>query len=412
MDTRKITVIAQHEYIVNVRRLGFIVVTLVFPFLGALGLIVVGFFSGEATTLIKSQLLPESRFVGIIDQSQLFIPLPKKYTASWLVYQNADSAQAALLSNEIAAYIVIPRDYLDSGQVTMYAKNGLSNTASVNSYDLRAFLVEGLLANKVDPVIIARASRPVEFNLVTLDNRGTAYTDNSVAFFAGFFAPYIFSFLLFIAVFSASSYLLRSVAEEKETRVIEIILSSVSPSELLVGKVIGLGALGLTQVGVWVLSSFGVSGGLGAMVAGAALVLNPGSFILASCYFLLGYLLFGTIMAIAGSFGSNIRESQQIAGLFSFFAVLPWIFAGVMFTNPNATLVRVMSFFPFTAPTMMMLRLPMSEVPWVDIAGSIASLLLTIPLVFWAGAKIFRVGLLMYGKRPSFTEIANTFKRA
>jgi len=206
--------------------------------------------------------------------------------------------------------------------------------------------------------------------------------------------------------------LLRSVADEKETRVIEIVLSSVTPTELLAGKVIGLGALGLTQVGVWLASSFLLSGGLGAIVAGAVLILNPANFLLAVVYFLLGYLLFSVIMATAGALGSNPRESQQIAGIFSMTASIPWFFAGFLFANPNAPFARALSFFPLTAPTTMMLRLPLADVPWIDIVISLAVLLVSIPIMLWAGARIFRVGLLMYGKRPSVKEIFGALRKA
>jgi ABC-2 type transport system permease protein len=140
------------------------------------------------------------------------------------------------------------------------------------------------------------------------------------------------------------------------------------------------------------------------------LVLHPGNFLLAALYFLLGYLLFGTIMATAGAVGTNPRESQQLAGIFSFAAAIPWFFASVLFANPNATLARALSFFPLTAPTTMMLRLPLGGVPVVDILISLIVLLISIPIVVWAGARIFRVGLLMYGKRASVKEIVSALK--
>jgi ABC-2 type transport system permease protein len=100
-----------------------------------------------------------------------------------------------------------------------------------------------------------------------------------------------------------------------------------------------------------------------------------------------------------------MRESQQLAGIFSMFAAVPYMLSGFLFTNPNMTLARVLSYFPLTAPTMMMLRLPMAEVPWVDVVGSVVILLASIPVALWAGSKLFQVGLLIYGKRPTLREI-------
>lgn len=102
----------------------------------------------------------------------------------------------------------------------------------------------------------------------------------------------------------------------------------------------------------------------------------------------------------------------MLAGIFSLMAAIPLMLGGFMFSNPNMTLLRVLSWFPLTAPTVMMLRLPMAEVPVVDIVGSIVVLILAIPAVLWAGAKVFRLGLLMYGKRPSAADILHALRRA
>jgi len=409
---RKIAIIAWHEYTTNVRRIGFIFVTLLFPALGLLGIVVAGFFSGEATSFLKSQFVPPARQTGIVDHARLFTPIAPQFAKSFVAYPDEAAAKRALLADQIAAYVVISADYIATGKVTSYTKSFFGSSSSSDSGDLRAFLVTGLLAGKVDQGVLTRVAAPAKLDLVTLDAKGKSQAGGGLAIVAGFVAPYIFSILLFVSVFASAGYLLRSVSEEKETRVIEIVLSSVAPTELMAGKVIGLGALGLTQVGVWLLSSFALSGGLGALFAGAVMILNPGSFVLAALYFLLGYLLFGAIMATAGSLGTNVRESQQLAGVFSFTASIPWFFAGVLFANPNATIARVLSFFPLTAPTMMMLRLPITEVPLVDIVGSIAVLVVSIPAALWAGAKIFRIGLLMYGKRPAFREIWGALRSA
>jgi ABC-2 type transport system permease protein len=199
---------------------------------------------------------------------------------------------------------------------------------------------------------------------------------------------------------------LQSVAEEKESRVVEIVVSSVRPVELMTGKVTGLGALGLTQILVWVISVMAFSGGAVALlaVAGAA-VIPMRVLVLGVVYYLLGYTLYAILMAGVGALGATAQESQQLAGIFSFFAAIPYMISGFLFTNPNMLIARVLSFFPLTAPTMMMLRLPLAEVPWVDVAGSIVVLLLSIPAAMWVGSKLFRVGLLIYGKRPTMKEI-------
>ena len=127
--------------------------------------------------------------------------------------------------------------------------------------------------------------------------------------------------------------------------------------------------------------------------------------ILGVVYYLLGYTLYAILMAGVGALGTTMQESQQLAGIFSFCAAVPYMISGFLFANPNMLIARVLSFFPLTASTMMMMRIPLAEVGWVDVVGSIVVLLLSIPAALWVGAKLFRVGLLIYGKRPTLRDI-------
>jgi ABC-2 type transport system permease protein len=270
---------------------------------------------------------------------------------------------------------------------------------------VRAFFVDHLLAGRVDDEIRFRAADPVRAEPRVISG-GRTQGEGPLGFVFTFVVPYVLSFFLIMTIFVSSGYLLRSVAEEKETRVVEIVISSVRPMELMAGKVAGLGALGLTQVLIWLLSVVAFSGGLVAVMAVAGAFLIPARIlVLGVVYYLLGYTMYAILMAGIGALGATSQESQQLAGIFSFFAAIPYMLSGLLFVNPNAMVTRVLSFFPLTAPTMMMLRLPLADVPWVDVAGSITSLIVFTPVALWASAKLFRVGLLIYGKRPTVKEI-------
>ena len=411
-----ILTIARHEFAINVRRPGFIFFTLLIPALGALTLLIAGFFSGQAASFFASQFggSSSSKPVGVVDHSGLFVPIRPGFANAFTALPDEDSARRALLSQTIAAYVVIPADYLAKGDLSSYTTGGFIESASaVDSDALRAFLVHGLLDGQVDPAHAARAANPANVTPVTLDENGRPRNGVSAASaIAGFIIPYVLSILLVVSIFTSSSYLLRSVSEEKETRVIEIVLSSVSAAELLAGKVLGLGTLGLTQVLVWLASSALLTGGLGALVTGVVVALSPGVFVLAGVYFLLGYLLFGTLMAVAGSLGTSLRESQQVAGIFSIGATVPLWFNSLILASPNGVVARVLSYFPLTAPTTMMLRLPLANVPALDIAISIGGLLIAIPFVVWGGAKIFRMALLLTGKRPNLRQVLRALREA
>ena len=403
------TTIAWHEYVVNLRRPGYIFFTLLPCVVGLLGLLVLLFYARPAVHAVQSTLAPTKPApIGVVDQSGLFKAVPAALADRVIVYPDEASARQALVSDAVGGYVVIPADYLASGQVTAYVKEGgfLNGVSLTNSTALTPFLVDGLLAGKVDDAVAKRVAAPAAVTPVTLSATGQQVTKASgFALLSEFIIPSVLSMFLVISIFTSSSYLLRSVAEEKETRVIEIVLSSVSAYQLLAGKVVGLGALGLTQMAVWLLSAAVFSGGAGSVMAGAMLAVNAQALLLSAVYFLLGYTVYATLMAATGALGTNIRESQQVAGVFSFLAVVPYFLNTFTWLNPNLPLLRVLSFFPLTAPTMMMLRLPVGGVPGVDIAASLIILVVTVPLCGWAGARVFRAGLLMRGKRPTLGQI-------
>lgn len=415
--TNAIWTIAGHEYLTSVRRAGFIVSTLLFPALGAIGLIVAAFFSRSVSDFFVVQFAPEtsgSRKIGVVDQTGLYTTIPGQFADRFVPYSDEAAARRDLTAEALAGYIVIPPDYVETGEVTAYTgDSGFSSLIALDSDLIEPFLLTGLLEGQVDDSVMARVNDPADIRRIALeeDNR-PGPGSNPFSFGAGMITSYVLAILLFVSIFTSSGYLLNSVSEEKETRVMEVILSSVSPIELLAGKIIGLGALGLTQVGVWILSAFLLSGGIGLVATGVAVAFNPGTALLAGVYFLLGYLIFSTLMATAGSLGTTMREGQQIAGLFSFAAAIPWMINSFIFFNPNMALARVLSYIPLTAPMMMMLRTAIGGVPTVDIVGSIVVLVVTIPVLVWAGAKIFRTSLLVYGKRLTLREIVRALRAA
>jgi ABC-2 type transport system permease protein len=410
---RKVWIIARHEYLVNVRRVGFILMTVLVPLLGGIGLLIAVFFSGQASTFLERQFAPEQKEIGVVDHLGAFTPILPAYQDRYRLFPDEAAGRAALGSDEISALLIIPKDYMETGEVRVVSKEGGFSAAMLeDSPSVRRFFVDHLLRNDISPALRQRVADPVNPVLVSLKGEGPSQASplNTVL---SLMLPYFLGLLLVMTIFVSSNYLLRGVADEKTSRVIEILLSSVTAWELLAGKVLGLGALGLTQVVVWLASAFGLSGS-GAALLGTAIPLlsRPEVFILALVYYLLGFLVYAVLMGAVGALGTTMQESQQLASLFSLMAAIPLMLGGFMFANPNMPLVRVLSWFPLTAPTMMMLRIPMTEVPMIDIVGSIGMLLVTIPFILWAGAKVFRMGLLMYGKRPTLAQVMRSLREA
>jgi ABC-2 type transport system permease protein len=413
MSMSRIWTIATHEYVINVRRPGFIILTLLIPLLGLVGLLVAAFLGVQSGALLERQFTPQAQIIGIVDHYGGLTPIPAAYADQFRAFPDEAAGRAALADGAVDSLLFVPSDYLATGKVTIISKGSSFNTAiASDSSRLREFFVTQLTKGKLDPQLQARLVKPIDPVIVT-EGQTEPGRGGDMGMVLNMLVPYFFGMLLVITIFTSSGYLLRSVADEKTSRVIEIVLSSVSAQELLSGKVLGLGAVGLTQVAVWLLSTVALSGGaLGLLGVAIPLLARPDVFVLAVIYYLLGFLVYAVLMGAGGALGTTMQESQQIAGIFSMFAATPFFLAGFLFSNPNMALARVLSWFPLTSPTMMLLRVPMTNVPLIDIIGSIVMLLLSIPLILWAGAKVFRMGLLMYGKRASARQVWRTLREA
>ena len=410
---RKIWTIARHEYLVNVRRPGFIIMTALVPLLGVLGLAVASLFGGQASAFFERQFAPEPKQIGVVDHLGAFTPVLPAYQEGFHLFADEEVGREALEAGEITTLLVIPQDYVESGQVVVLSEgSGFSAAVMGDSAPVRRFFVDHLLQDEVGPALHKRLVDPIEPVLVSLEGEDEP-GGGPLSTALNFIVPYFLGLLLVMSILASSGYLLRSVAEEKTSRVIEIVLSSVTAWELLAGKVLGLGALGLTQVVVWLASALGLSGGAVSLLGVAApLLARPEVFVLGLVYYLLGFLVYAVLMGSVGALGTTMQESQQLAAIFSAMAAIPLMLNGFIISNPNVPLLRVLSWFPLTAPTVMLLRLPMAEVPVVDIVGSIAMLILAIPAVLWAGSKVFRMGLLMYGKRPGLGQVMRVLRKA
>lgn len=406
MNFRKVWTIARHEYLVNVRRPGFLIMTGLVPLLGVLLLLIAAFASGKTVHMLERVFVGQ-HMTGVVDESGLFTPILPDFAKDYQLYPDESSGREALAAKEISRLIIIPGDYLDSGKITVItASTGVDMANIADSQPLKRFFIAHLARGVPDPRLRARLVAPYDPTILHLNGETESETQGPFAYISHMVVPYVLSILLIMTIFVSSSYLLRGVSEEKTNRIIEILLSSVTADELLAGKVMGLGALGLTQIVIWVVAGFALSGGAAGLLGLIIPLFDaPGVFLLAILYYLLGFLMYAVLMGSVGALGSDMQEAQQLAAIFSMLAAVPLMFAGVLFSNPDSPIFRVISWFPLTAPTAMMLRLPLTNVPLVDIVGSLVLILITIPFVLWLGARLFRLGILMYGKRPSVREI-------
>jgi ABC-2 type transport system permease protein len=423
-STDLVFTVARREFLSTVRRKAFLLTLLGTP---AYFAFVLTISSGSARGE-RTQALQDLRTIGYVDSSGYFAHSGPKITTdiepgdvnrrdgglansktirfetSVRSFPDQPTAEAALRAGQVNQIVIIPADYMETGKVRRYARsNNLFSNADRRV--VASWLARTLVQGRVDSTLAARVAKPAERErLYALNRAGQFELKDDKRELLDFLLPMFFAMLLGLSIIIGGQYLLQGVSEEKESRILESLLCQVTPSELMAGKLIGLGSVGLLVIATWV--------GAGGIASGPMLAAMPIQVPLpligiAVCYFLLGYIFYGSMMTAISAVTNNMREAQQFSVWFTFANFLPFIMLTRILGHPNAGLAVGLSLFPPTAATAMMLRLtaPSSVVPGWQLALSMALLALTGWLVLRGAARIFRVGLLMYGKTPSLPEI-------
>ncbi|AKB76796.1 ABC-type Na+ efflux pump, permease component [Methanosarcina horonobensis HB-1 = JCM 15518] len=409
----KTFIVARYEFLKTIRRKEFLFMTFAFPlFLAAIAIV---------PSLLATTTSAEDQRVGYIDMTGSFDfpesltsegfsvgPLgAKASTIEFIEYEESSEAREDMQSGKISSYLIVPEDFLETGVTELYTSGkGASVPGFELSGELSNIAIDSLLKDNVDESVLQRVKNPINLKMYNVGDNGEFSEQGIEEILTDFGLPFLTAFLLFFSIFSSSGYLLRGVAEEKENRIMEVLLSSATPTELLTGKVIGLGAVGLVQIVIW-LSVIILGGGYALPVK-----VEPMLLFLALIYFLLGFLFFASMMAGIGAVTGSLQESQQVAGIFTFAAAFPLVFMQLILTKPDSPLAIFLSLFPFTSPVAMLSRIGTSEVPFYQIAASILILFVSIHAVIIISSRLFRVYLLMYGKRPGVKEILKSIREA
>lgn len=394
----KAWLVAKREYLYNVKRPGFLFGAFGVPLITVVLMVIVAAVAVDTETNTE-----RVGAVGYVDQSGILTD-PIDQPEGYMAFSTTDEAHAALEGGEIGAYFVVAPDYVESGRVQLISRTGIPQ-ALTGQFD--AFLVANV-GRGLDPDILERLKSPVTMAVQTLD---TGRTIEESAVMALVFAPIIFVFVFLMATQITSGYLMSGVVEEKSNRIMEILVTSVTPFQLLLGKILGLGALGVTQLAIWIGGAY-LALTLGqdlSFLAGVTIPLDL--LVVGIIYFLLGYFLLSSMMAGIGAVVGSEQESRQLSGIFSLVLVIPFFAITTFITDPNGTLPTVLTLFPLTSPVAVMLRMGFGSIPTWQLLLSMGLLFVTALFTTWAAAKIFRWALLMYGKRPSLREVLRVLRR-
>ena len=417
----KLLLIIQREYTTLVARKSFIVITLLIPFLfvaiGAVPVLISEWNnsgSAEAVTVIDET----GRLAGVIPDTESFRFIPLKGEAgSTDVKGFFDQA-----GDSMSALVVIPANVLDSAKVNIYSKSTVNMalvshvTESLND-TLTAVKIASMGVPNLDKMV-KEAQVDIDVNSVKLSDDGT---ESEASTTAAMVLGMVLAFITYMFVLTYGAMIMNSVIEEKTNRIVEVIVSSCKPFQLMMGKIIGVALVGLTQFLIWAILISVAVGGLGISLANdpisdLAVVFNAiqsvnlvSIFTCFVVYFLGGYLLYASLFAGFGSAVDQASDASQFTSPIIIVMVVA-LYAGIgCMENPNGSMAMWCSMIPFTSPIVMMVRLPY-DVPFWQIAVSVALLYGTAFGLVWVSSRIYRIGILRYGKKFTFKEIMGWVK--
>jgi len=319
-----------------------------------------------------------------------FIPL--------IPYADETSARQAAEDGKIQGYFVIPQGYTDSYQLIYYFNKPLSSEIRT---EVDTLIRTNLLAGETIPNF-ERLTEGSHFTQASLD--GTRIVGENEA--AKIIIPMVISFLFVIAVMTSGGYLLQALVEEKENRTMEIVVTSVSPNELMAGKIIGNLSVGLTQLLAWTVVAAAVLIGFGDRIPFMQNLQVPWNELILSLLLMLPAFVFtSALMAIIGSTVTETQEASQVTGLITLPIFVPYYFLSFILQNPNGTFARILSFFPMSAPLAMSTRIAITNVPTWEIILVFVIMIFFCLLTIWLAGRAFRRGMLQYSKRVSLSQL-------
>jgi ABC-2 type transport system permease protein len=425
MDLRKVVLVARWEFISAVTRRMYVFAVVAMPVIYGLILTAAGV---TGTTVARSE---SRRPVGVVDRAHVIDfavareaaeaartansddPLPASAAvapAPLAQYADLDRALADLRAHTVSGVFVVEGDYLSSGRITAFGNDtGLLSLPAARRRQtqvgdaIRATLLHRALSGDA----LARAYAPAaNVARMHMDGQGVVSPDVASAGgpFAGSFGVF---FVLTMAIFFSAGFLQQATVEDRQNRMIEILLSSLDTDELLVGKMLGLGGAGLLQVAIYLVLLI-VPG----ILVLALIQVSIAKLALSVVYFVIGYTLFASLMAGTGMLGRTAQESAQLSAVWTLTAASPTFFLAAISASPNGMIARALSLFPLTGPVTMMMRLGGGDVPAVDVIATIAIGIVTIYFTLRAASKILRAASLMYGKRPTLPELVRWLRAA
>jgi len=397
---KKILLVLKNEILTLISRPSFWLALLGLPLVGVLIFAGVGAVNKSASaTQTISQVLSgpqDTRPEGYVDLSGIIHQIPESVpSGTFVAYPDDASARQALARGEISAFYTVPADYIQKGKITYIRPDFNPLASSSDQSSLFTWVVQVNLAGG-NTLFANLVSGPLKVDDISLAAVAPPDENNPLAFWT----PYIITILFYMLIVGSASLLLSNISKEKENRVIEVLLTSVTPSQLLTGKILGLGIVGMGQTLFWFGTSYILLNLSGRTFHLSSAIHLPASFLAwGLVFFLLGYAVYASLMAGLGALAPNLREASQATFIITLPLMVPLFLSSTVFMQaPNGAIATVLSLFPLSAPVAMMARLSAGGVGWWQPWLAVVLLAATAVLIVRLVAGMFRAQTLLSGQ--------------
>jgi ABC-2 type transport system permease protein len=419
MHVHKVWAVVRREFIERVRTKWFIISTVLGPVF-LIGISVLPAVLATQGSGPRTIAIVDEGSGGLADRVMTQFGTGNKFIASLVKVDERglrvalDTLTSAVQAKRLDGFLLLKPTTLETGKFEYQGRN----VASIQDMEMlktalrQIVVVERLTRRGIDPAVVQEAQGKIEVDTKRITKRGATGETGEATFFLAYFV----GFVLYMMIFLYGVNVMRSVIEEKQTRIIEVLVSSMRPFELMLGKVIGVGGVGLFQCAIWGVSALGLIaygsvmfGMIGITPEQAAAIKFPviglGFVLVTLGYFLFGYIIYSALFAVVGASVTTEAEAQQAQMPVTMLLVAAIIMFPAILQEPGGKLAVAMGIIPFFSPIIMPIRYAASEVPSTEVALSLAVLVLSTFVTVWVAARIYRVGILMYGKRPSIREM-------
>jgi len=385
----------KHEIVTTVMRKSFFITLFLIPLVGFLVTIIIGQSkSNPSSSLVNTIFTPknEIELFGVVDHSNLINKIPEQYQDSFTLFMTTDEAINALNDQQIIGYYLIDKEYIKDGKVTL-VKQDYDPLGEDQNWKLETILNETLLDNS--PKEFNRLQNLMNFEIELLSTEPERDPNSGLTFFL----PYIVTMMFYIIILGSSSLMLNSITNEKTNRVMEILMTSITPSQMLTGKIVALGLVGLMQTIIWSVSGFLLLRMSGKTMDIASSFQLPISILIwGILFFIGGYTLYANLMAGLGAMVPNLKEASQATTVLIIPMIIPLMFISAIIDKPNGLISLILSMFPLTSPVTMMTRLASGNVPIWQILLSLFLIFAFAYFVIRSVSNLFRAQTLLSGQ--------------